>query len=173
MLAGQVPACYTSHCICGISNAALHSTAHFFVYGCQPEVRSKCAEYGLALLTDVARRIVNNECDDPLPDADTEEEEWDYPGCETEEGWEKAPGSDAAPPAIPSHTQHLSGKCQPYVHPKHCWPPQMPISHTLTISGTTVASDASCKQYLACRSANAVMMYVQCWGQHTAYICME
>ncbi|KAL3151883.1 hypothetical protein ABBQ38_012845 [Trebouxia sp. C0009 RCD-2024] len=81
--------------------------------------------------TGVAWRMVNQECADPAPEADMEEEEWDYsfPGAEQEPGWSGtiAPHQltppDEAPVAAPSAAPtgkpcrlYLSNGCQRYAY---------------------------------------------------------
>lgn len=80
-------------------------------------------------LAGVARHVINQECVDPLPDADTEEDEYDdsvpgadmeegewddsNPGSEMEEDWDgvMAPETNGAAPAGPIQTHPLSGTC--------------------------------------------------------------
>ena len=76
---------------------AVRSYLHSFKLRC-----SKCTECGLALQlsTDMARRMVDPDCDDPAPDADMEDEDWDYayPGCEMDEDWNGAMAPQPTPP---------------------------------------------------------------------------
>ena len=46
----------------------------------------------------VSRGMVNPDCQDPLPEADMEDEVWDYPGCELEEGWGGVVAPQLTPP---------------------------------------------------------------------------
>ncbi|KAL3159022.1 hypothetical protein ABBQ32_011022 [Trebouxia sp. C0010 RCD-2024] len=79
------------------------------------------------IVSGVARHVINQECVDPLPDADTEEDEYDdsvpgadmeegewddsNPGSEMEEDWDgvMAPETNGAAPAGPIQTHPLSG----------------------------------------------------------------
>lgn len=86
--------------IAGSCVAALH--CQLLLAQSQAEVHSKCTELALALQlsADVARGLVNPDCDDPASDADMEEEDWDYayPGCEMDEDLNGAMAPRLAPP---------------------------------------------------------------------------
>ena len=78
------------------------------------------SKYGLGLSVDTARRVTNLDCADPVAEADMEEDDWDYPGAETEEGWcgTIAPYSLTPPEASPSAAPIAAPTGKPFLsHP--------------------------------------------------------
>ena len=87
-------------------------------------------KYGLVSSTGPARRVVNAECDDPVAEADMEEDEWDYPGAEKEEGYcgTIAPYALTPPEAAASAAPIAAPTGKPF--------PSNPLTSAMVASGT-------------------------------------
>ena len=88
------------------------------------------SKYGLGLSVDTARRVTNLDCADPVAEADMEEDDWDYPGAETEEGWcgTIAPYSLTPPEASPSAAPIAAPTGKPFS--------SNPLTSAMVASGT-------------------------------------